>query len=148
MVKIAPNQAMKTCCLRRNFRAVLIAVLAGLLIAPVARPVNAADSYIEGLEAEADGASVDGLSAVDPEPPPPDESAKWHHQSQGLGGLLPGLGAAEFEASLRRNYYGSYMFYSRLDPMSKKLVYETYTQEPNIEVVRQKILSLLSNQTQ
>jgi hypothetical protein len=45
----------------------------------------------------------------------------------------------EFEQALRDNYYGSFLFYSKLSEWNKKQVYNTYVESNDIEQIRREI---------
>lgn len=110
-------------------------------------PQSGPDSYLQGLASEAGETRVDDsgqiatreLEGNRTEEPP---VATWDIDSQTLDVLQAGLERNEFEALLKRNYYASYIFYKKLDPTSKSLVYKTYLKTPTIVVVRNQIISL------
>jgi len=56
--------------------------------------------------------------------------------------LDPGLSKEEFEARLKSDFYGSYVFYSRLSAAARARVYADYQNSPDggIEVVRDAII--------
>ncbi|MDY6979483.1 MAG: hypothetical protein SV201_06345 [Pseudomonadota bacterium] len=110
-------------------------------------PQSGPDNYLQGLASEAGETRVDDSGQIatrelegDRTEEPPE--ATWDINSQALDVLQAGLERNEFEALLKRNYYASYIFYKKLDPTSKSLVYKTYLKTPTIVVVRNQIISL------
>lgn len=94
-------------------------------------PYAGADSYLSDLEAEAKSTDVQGN--------PNDEQA-WSHKTQGMSEeLSKGMTHEEFEQSLKKNYYGSFIFYDKLSQWNKKQVYNTYVETNDIEQVRREI---------
>ncbi len=111
------------------------------------RPFSGQDNYLQGLTSEAGGTRVDDSGQIatrelegDGADEPPEST--WDIDSQSLDILQAGLERDEFEALLKRNYYASYIFYKKLNPTSKSLVYKTYLKTPTIVVVRNQIISL------
>ena len=96
-----------------------------------------ADAYLDALNAEATG-----------EEKPSDQSvleSDWSHQKQSLKTqLTPGLSKAVFEAELKDSFYGSFVFYNKLNDVKKDVVYKHYQETGDIEAVRQKIMDMLS----
>jgi hypothetical protein len=48
----------------------------------------------------------------------------------------------QFEATLKTNYIGSFLFYNRLTDAQKKEVYSFYQSNPDPEKIREKILQV------
>ena len=109
------------------------------------------DNYLEELDAEAGGLSLDrktrddahieknirdsaGLAAV------PDGDSPENN------GLPPGLSRDSFEVMLERNFFGSYLFYKRLNAASRAWVYRQYQEKPAPERVRKSILEAIKRQ--
>jgi len=109
------------------------------------------DNYLEQLDVEAEELSLDrktrdkahieknirdsaGLATV------PDGD-----NSEG-GGLPGGLSRDSFEVMLERNFFGSYLFYKRLDVASRTWVFQQYQKEPDPERVRKSILEAIKRQ--
>jgi len=91
--------------------------------------------YLRALEQEAAGESV-------VEPPATSVSTpSFFDMPVGDVELDPGLSKEEFEARLKSDFYGSYVFYSRLSAAARARVYEEYQNSPDggIEVVRDAI---------
>lgn len=104
-------------------------------------------TYLDGLSAEANKTNVDNSSIISTKALK--ESARssskvehWDINTQNLGTLRPNLKWKEFESILKDNYFASYVFYKKLDPTSKNLVYKDYKNSPNIDHIRAKIISL------
>jgi len=113
---------------------------------PLAIP--AADAYMDALNAEADSVVVD----PETEQQKPDvldlapTRGGWSNQDQSMSlDLPPDLEREDFEESLKLNFYGSYMFYNRLDDPAQEEVYQFYRQNPSIEPVRERIMQLKKN---
>lgn len=110
-------------------------------------PPSGQDNYLQGLASEAGNTRVDDsgqvatreLEGAGSSDPP---ESVWDIDSQSLDVLQAGLELDEFEALLKQSYYASYIFYKKLDPTSKSLVYKTYLKTPAIGVVRNQIISL------
>lgn len=105
----------------------------------------AADPYMDALNAEADSVAVDPASekqetnVLDQAP----TLGGWSNQDQSMSLDLPAnLEREDFEESLKLNFYGSYMFYNRLDEINQAKVYEFYQSNPTIEPVRERIMEL------
>ena len=54
------------------------------------------------------------------------------HENQ----IQPELDKEGFEQALQNNFYGSYLFYSRLSAQDQQAVYQEYTQNNDIEHLR------------
>jgi len=105
----------------------------------------ASDPYMDALNAEADSVAVDPASekqeanVFDQAP----TLGGWSNDAQSMSQDLPAnLEQEDFEESLKLNFYGSYIFYKRLDDASQAKVYEYYQDNPSIELVRQRIMEL------
>ncbi|HHO69970.1 MAG TPA: hypothetical protein ENN02_00625 [Halothiobacillus sp.] len=92
--------------------------------------------YLRALEQEAAGALVvESPAASVPVP-------SFFDMPVGDVELGPGLSKEEFEARLKSDFYGSYVFYSRLSADARARVYEDYLNSPDggIDVVRDAII--------
>ena len=107
-------------------RACLPIIFAGLLFYLPA--VLAQDAYLDALADE----------AAHLEDGPSDTAAR------DLGGMPKGLDMAGFEDAMKKKFFGSYLFYSKLSDEQKQLAYETYRQDNDIETIRKKIMDLFS----
>ena len=91
-----------------------------------------ANSYLSELEAEAN--STEGGTTA------PAQESTWSHSKQRLSKTLKkGLDQKQFTQALRDNYYGSYVFYDRLNEWNKQQVYKVYQDTNDIELVRTEI---------
>jgi len=101
-----------------------------------AAPSLAAESdYLRALEQEAAGEPVVESPATNVSAP------SFFDMPVGDVELDPGLSKEEFEARLKSDFYGSYVFYSRLSAAARARVYADYQNSPDggIEVVRDAI---------
>jgi hypothetical protein len=108
----------------------------------------ASDPYMDALNAEADSVTVDPKT----EQKKPDYinqapvTGGWSNQNQSMRQDLPAnLDQDDFEEALKRNFYGSYMFYSHLDQTEQAEVFRFYQNTPSIEPLRQRIMDLKKN---
>jgi len=103
-------------------------------------------AYLDGLAAEADDTNVDSSSAISTKELNEKHSTTkvehWNINSQNLNRLRSGLEWKEFEEVLKNSYFASYVFYKRLNPTSKNLVFKEYENKANIKQLRAKIISL------
>jgi hypothetical protein len=107
--------------------------------------ILATDPYMDALNAEADSVIVDPKTEqqkpdfINQAPVP----GGWSNQNQSMSlDLQANLDKEDFEEALKRNFYGSYMFYNHLDEADQAEVYEFYQNKPSIEPVRQRIMEL------
>ena len=133
-----------------------IAKILSVLILYSTNSVSFAENvdYLNELESEASQkVKKDKVSAVSPAVKTKTQSAKTNisKESAYLDGLTaeanlnrlhPGLKWKEFEAVLKNTYFASYIFYKRLDPTSKSLVFKSYENKANIKQLRAEIVSL------
>lgn len=104
-------------------------------------------SYLESLQNEAAGLSLDKSTetAVKPTSPRtignPLTAAQGDHAGA-IEEFASGLSVEQFEQLLKHNYMGSYLFYKRLGQLHKDEVYRFYQQNPDPDQVRQKILQI------
>lgn len=102
-------------------------------------------SYLDGLAAEAEDTNVDTSSSISSETLTKPNDTKvdhWNIDAQNLGTLRAGLSEPQFELILQQNYFSSYVFFKRLDPTSKNLVFKFYKTNIDIVKIRKKIISL------
>lgn len=126
--------------------------VANLLLLPllwigVASLVEAqtSSSYLDALAGEAEDLAVDNKTrARSPASSrvPLTSADQVGSPGQAVGDLVPDLTPDQFEQALKRNYIGSYLFYSRLSTASKDEVFEAYQADPSPDAVRAKILSI------
>lgn len=101
---------------------------------------QAADSYLEALQAEAvNEAPVEQPPAAATEAP----SGGWAAGDQSFSANIPsGLSRSDFEKALKQLFYGSYLFYNKLNDTQQQQAYEAYTSDSRIEHVRAQIMRL------
>lgn len=117
-----------------------LAMLTSLLVC-VPLGASAASSYLQELEAEA-ARSEEGSDAA-----PAQQGQEWNTNAQPVSGeaIKAGLDKAQFEESLKKNYYGSYLFYQTLDDGDQQSVYSDYQSDNDIESIRESIKSHMKN---
>ena len=105
-----------------------------ILIIPLIYSMSlcAQDDYLQALEDEAESLSGENSAA----PPPKLET-----------GIPTGLGRADFESILKRRYFGSYLFYSKLSDDRKQEVYDLYLSSNEVGPIRKKIMVLFSSRS-
>lgn len=125
----------------RIFASLVISVFA-----QVAIPVWAIDAdYLKMLEAEAEQVQLDdsGQLKQDADEQSAITTFEWDGSVSQEG--FPGkLSQKDFEAFLHQYYYGTFVFFKKLDAVDKDTVYLRYMKEsaPSIENVRQNVMSL------
>ncbi len=133
-----------------RFRMNRIPIFVWLLIAVQTPILHAQDPYLEALQNEAQALSVDSASnrgrprhAKNSSSSPP----AWSANSQSSqSGLPPKLSKKGFERALKGRFYGTFMFYRQLTGSQQNSVYAVYQRNPNVEVVREKVVNLLKEQ--
>jgi hypothetical protein len=110
----------------------------------------AADPYLDALESEASGLAVDPASRPETRTHrrvKAPNGSNWSVEHQGLGEALPGsLTREAFEEALKRNFYGTYVFYRKLHEPNRQAVYRFYQEHPSVEEIRSTIIGLLARQ--
>ncbi len=101
---------------------------------------EAASAYVDALNAEILGGAPSGGASS-----PGASSSRAAGAGQPREELPANLSRVEFEEHLKSYFYGSYLFYNKLDDTRKQVVYETYGQTPRILSIREKITSLLKD---
>lgn len=129
---------------------VLLIGLVSVLIS--SRPAFAqAGSYLDTLEAEATGLSLDNQTKSQQQSTQPASTATTLNeglnveQGGAISDLVPGLTQSLFEQILEKNYIGSFLFYKRLSENQKQQVYDFYQINPDPDKVREKILQVSRN---
>ncbi len=128
----------------------------GLLI--LSSNVYAEDDYLKMLESEASGLELDKSGQLT-SPAASDEAGSdkasghkvitktdWKWEGELNGDLLPkGLAQDEFATLLEQHFYGTFVFFRKLDSNDQKTVYYHYKKspQPDLDDVRQDILGLL-----
>ena len=127
-------------------------IIASLLIPSTmfaVMPASAAgDDYLKMLDSEAEDVQLDTSGQLKQETQNQKESAITSFEWDGTtdkAGFPTGLAQDAFEAFLHKYYYGTYIFFRKLDSADKDTVYYRYSKEsrPNIDNVRQNVMTLL-----
>ena len=127
-------------------------IIAGLLVPAsmsVGVPVFAADdAYLKMLENEAEDVTLDTSGQLESEKKNQKEAAITTFEWDGASakdGFPTGLGQDAFETFLHKYYYGTYIFFKKLNSADKDTVYYRYKKDaaPNIDNVRQNVMTLL-----
>lgn len=121
----------------------VLLLLAGIGMVAVCN--GADDDYLKALKAETQalsgGQAAQGASAAAPETKPKDG---WSADKQGMGEEMPAnLSKEQFEAELKKSFFGTYMFYSKLNDADKTVVYQAYLKNRQISNIRDTTTSLL-----
>lgn len=117
---------------------IVAAACMALYFSGAAQAVN--KSYLDALEAEAQSGAPVAPSGAGQET----GMAVPAKKAKTLINKLPeGLSQADMEVLLKDGFYGSYMFYNKLDNTQKETVYKEYQANPSIKGVRDKIMELL-----
>jgi hypothetical protein len=112
-------------------------------------PMSAADNdYLNMLDSEAEDLQLDASGQLKQEKKNHGEPAKTTFEWDGTmakEGFPTGLGQDAFEAFLHKYYYGTYIFFRKLNSVDKDTVYHNYSKEaaPHIDAVRQNVMTLL-----
>jgi len=110
------------------------------------------DAYLKMLEGEAEDLQLDQSGQLKDKPSVDNSSSdtvnktEWKWEGDLLADSLPeGLSQEEFAAVLKQNFYGTFVFYRKLNSVDQQTVYYHYSKsdDPNLDSIRQHILSLL-----
>ena len=109
-------------------------------------PVQATDDdYLKMLEGEAETVQLDDSGQLKQEnnPQSPITSFEWDG-TVNKDGFPKSLNQEAFEAFLHKYYFGTYVFFKKLDSTDKNTVHHRYSKEdmPNIENVRKDVMTL------
>jgi len=119
-----------------------VLVVAGL-------PASAADdAYLKMLEGEAASVELDEtgqLKQAEQIQIPENSAFDWNGRDLNEDSLPKGLDMEQFEAFLQKNFYGTYVFFKKLNTTDKNTVHYRYSQadKPDLENVRQNVMTLL-----
>lgn len=119
--------------------------ISGLILA--AMPVQAADDvYLMMLEGETANLRLDqsGQLKKKQQQPSAKKTFEWNVELEEE--KLPGdLSIEQFEAFLQQYFYGTYVFFNKLNSTDKNTVYYRYSQadKPQLENVRKNVMALL-----
>ncbi len=115
------------------------------------------DAYLKMLEGEAADVQLDRSGQLKDNEPVADSSSpdsssqgitkkNWTWEGDLEGDVLPpGLAQDEFASLLKQNFYGSFVFYRKLNSLDQETVYYHYTKASpaNLDDIRQDILDHL-----
>ena len=110
-------------------------------------PVQAADdAYLKMLESEAAELTLDhsGQLVANDTQQRAEPTFEWNLELEQE--VIPsGLGMDQFEAFLQKYFYGTYVFFNKLNTTDKNTVYYRYSQaeQPDLENVRKNVMALL-----
>ncbi|MGB5279311.1 MAG: hypothetical protein WBO73_08715 [Gammaproteobacteria bacterium] len=128
-------------------RLVVTIVVSGLL--SVLMPVQAADdAYLKMLEGEAASVQLDhgGQLKKQEKLKRPDRPLfEWNGELRQENTVPTGLDREQFETFLQKNYYGTYVFYNKLNTNDRDTVYYRYSKadKPGLENIRKNVMALL-----
>lgn len=112
------------------------------------------DEYLKMLENEAQGLEIDKTGQLESTEQADKDTIEgliknnWSSGDALKGDILPpGLSQDEFVALLKQNFYGSFVFFTKLNSIDQQTVYYHYTKASPayLEPIRQDILELLKN---
>ena len=112
------------------------------------------DEYLKMLEQEAKELEVDKSGQLERNETSEEDSAVnvmniklKSGETLENGVMPPGLSHDEFVGLLKENFYGSYVFYQKLDSNDQQTVYYHYSESKPayLDAIRQDILDLLKN---
>ena len=126
-------------------------IITGLLVSAsssIGLSAFAADDYLKMLDSEAEDVTLDTSGQLKPEKKNEKESAITSFEWDGAvenASFPTGLGQDAFETFLHKYYYGTFIFFRKLDSADKETVYYRYSKEasPNIDNVRKNVMTLL-----
>ena len=110
------------------------------------------DAYLKMLEGEAEDLQLDQSGQLKNEPSVENSSSDtvnetdWKWEGDLLADSLPkGMPQDEFAAVLKQNFYGTFVFFRKLNSVDQQTVYYHYSKSdnPNLDSIREHILSLL-----
>ncbi len=116
--------------------------------------VAIADDYLDMLEAEAEDVKLDQSGQLEDKEQINRDSTdgitktNWTWEGDLTGDVLPsGLAQDEFATLLKQNFYGTFVFYRKLNSVDQRTVYYHYTKSSpaDLDSIRDDILSHLKN---
>ncbi len=128
-------------------RLVVKILIPGLIVAlTAARADN--DPYLKMLESEASDVQLDQsgqLQKQEKEQIQADKVFEWKGELRQQDTVPKGLDIEQFETFLRENFFGTYVFYSKLNTTDRDTVYYRYgkAEKPDLENVRKNVMMLL-----
>jgi len=122
---------------------IICVIIVWMLAAP---SFAAEDAYLKMLEGEAENLELDKSSQLTGGEQHLSVNSRhlWEKELSD-GQLSAGLEQKEFEQALRQNFYGTFVFFDKLDSTDKQTIYYRYSKmaEPDLDVIRKDILGLL-----
>lgn len=111
------------------------------------------DEYLRMLEGEAEDVKLDQSGQLKrPKNISSSTSditkANWKWEGDLEGNAIPaGLAQDEFGSLLKQNFYGTFVFFRKLNSVDQQTVYYHYSKAPkaDLDSIRQEILNLLKN---
>ena len=105
------------------------------------------DAYLRMIEGEAAGVRLDDSGQLKKSGNVPRQEKKvfeWHDVAQAEN-IPKSLDKEQFEAFLKENFYGTFVFYHRLNTTDQQTVFHRYSkaETPDLESVRQNVMGLL-----
>jgi hypothetical protein len=123
-------------------------IVAFMLVSGLASATD--DAYLKMLEGEAESIKLDQKGQLQDEDTEVHTLSKvkeaFHGTPEIMGEDLPsGLQREQFESVLKDNFYGTFLFFNKLDSADKETVYYRYTKadSTSLDNVRRNILDLL-----
>jgi len=110
------------------------------------------DAYLKMLEGEAEDLQLDQSGQLKDKASDNSSSSdtvnetEWKWEGDLMADSMPkGLAQDKFSTVLKRNFYGTYVFYRKLNSVDQQTVYYHYSKStnPDLDSIRQHILSLL-----
>lgn len=110
--------------------------------------IAADDAYLKMLNGEAEELQLDQsgqLKQDEEQKKHVKKNTLWSGSSMSGEDIPAGLLEEEFVDLLRHNFYGTFVFYNRLDSADRQTVFYRYnkTETPNLEEIRAGIMDLL-----
>ena len=128
-------------------RLVVKILIVGLIAAlATARAEN--DPYLKLLESEASDVQLDKSGQLQKQEKQQIQAKKvfeWNGDLRQQDTVPKGLDREQFETFLRDNFFGTYVFYSKLNTTDQDTVYYRYSkaEKPDLENVRKNVMVLL-----
>lgn len=116
--------------------------------APSIDSVEDRKKYMESIMANPDDFELDNVSTVSTSNIKSSTTAtkknntekiNWDFKQQRNETLQPRLSRKQFEKNLQANYFVAFALYSKLDPVAKNMVYQSYLKKPDIDSVTKTI---------
>jgi hypothetical protein len=106
------------------------------------------DAYLKMLEGEAANVQLDHSGQLQKQENEQTQVRKvfeWKGELKQQDSVPKGLDREQFDAFLQENFYGTYVFYSKLNTTDRDTVYYRYSkaEEPDLENVRKNVMALL-----